>query len=174
LTSEVDLDDGYGPHAHRNIKLPLRNGKDTWNRFLLGVSLFGVIPSLALPPPEAALFWGGYLISAIITVALFGLLLGHLAARRQPRILKAMMATTGFAAVYWCRLDRSVPACGGLRQSLIVAPCCLNMKYAIVKTAPAMERSMHPKMTKKMTESTVFSPCLDGHTKVCQNDQWGQ
>ena len=106
--------DARDVHAHGHIHLGNKNHAEnaahrSHRHAALGVGvlhgaaggghLFGVIPSLALPPPEAALFLGGYLISAIITMALFGLLLGHLAARRQPRILKAMMATTGFAAV---------------------------------------------------------------------------
>lgn len=101
-------------HAHEHIHLAEKNHAQSaahrsHRHAALGVGvlhgaaggghLFGVIPSLALPPPQAAMFLGGYLISAIVTMALFGLLLGHLAARRQPRILKAMMAITGLAAV---------------------------------------------------------------------------
>lgn len=61
--------------------------------------LFGVIPSLAFPPPEAALYLLAYLASAVAAMAGFGLLAGQLARIGAGRHLRPVLISCGALSV---------------------------------------------------------------------------
>jgi putative Mn2+ efflux pump MntP len=61
--------------------------------------LFGVVPALALPTPDAAVYILAYLISAVCSMALFGGLLGHIAERSGTRWMRRLMVGSGAAAL---------------------------------------------------------------------------
>ena len=53
--------------------------------------LFGVLPSLALPTFDALIFLTTYLVSAVISMGMFGLLLGYISRDRGPRFIRRLM-----------------------------------------------------------------------------------
>ena len=60
--------------------------------------LFGVLPSLALPTHEAVLYLGAYFVAAVLSMGVFGALMGRLARGGGPRMMqKIMYATSTFA-----------------------------------------------------------------------------
>lgn len=61
--------------------------------------LLGVLPSLALPPTEAAIYLGAYFVSAVVAMVLFGALIGMVSNRRGPRTLRRLMYASSFAAI---------------------------------------------------------------------------
>ncbi len=61
--------------------------------------LFGVLPSLALPPAQAAIYLTAYVIAAIGAMAGFGWVLGAITSRGGPRGVKGMLYASGFAAI---------------------------------------------------------------------------
>lgn len=86
------------PDAHRRHRhAPL------WIGALHGVAgaghLFGVLPALALPPIDAALYLAAYLAGAIASMAAFAALLGHFARRGRPTLLRRLLQGTGVAAI---------------------------------------------------------------------------
>lgn len=64
-----------------------------------GGHLFGVLPSLALPPAQAALYLLCYLFSAVLTMGTFGLLLGKMAKQGGATLVRAMMVGCGVVAI---------------------------------------------------------------------------
>jgi hypothetical protein len=105
--------DARGPHRHFHVHVPgrlhTRAAHRTHSHAVLGVGflhgaaggghLFGILPSLALPPVEAAVYLGCYLVSAVLAMSLFGHLLGRLSQRGGPRRMRLMMAGSGAAAM---------------------------------------------------------------------------
>lgn len=67
--------------------------------FAGGGHLFGVLPSLALPPAQAALYLVAYLLGAIAAMALFGLGVGRVAAIGGTKTVRGMMYASAIAAV---------------------------------------------------------------------------
>jgi len=61
--------------------------------------IFGVVPALALPARDAAIYILAYLVAAVGSMALFGGLLGRLAQRSGTQWMRRLMMTSGFAAV---------------------------------------------------------------------------
>jgi ABC-type nickel/cobalt efflux system permease component RcnA len=61
--------------------------------------LFGVIPALALSPSDAAVYIAAYLVSAVVSMALFGGGLGQIIARGGEQGMKRLMAGSGVAAI---------------------------------------------------------------------------
>lgn len=70
-----------------------------------GGHLLGVLPSLAMSPPQAALYLVCYLVAAVGAMSAFGVLLGLAARQGGPRLLRGMMLTSALAAmgigVWW-------------------------------------------------------------------------
>lgn len=94
----VAVADHDHPDAHRGHRhAPL------WIGALHGAAgaghLFGVLPALALPTLDAALYLAAYLASAIASMAAFAALLGHLARRGRPGLLRRLLQGTGAAAI---------------------------------------------------------------------------
>ena len=67
--------------------------------------LLGLLPSLALPPLEAALYLAAYFIAAVLAMVGFGGLMGYFVRNRGPGVLKrAMYGSSALAivlGVYW-------------------------------------------------------------------------
>ncbi len=67
--------------------------------------LLGVIPALALPAAQAALYLAAYLVAAVISMAAFGGAMGLLAKRAGLRAMRGLMIASGVGAVavglYW-------------------------------------------------------------------------
>ncbi len=67
--------------------------------------LLGLLPSLALPPAQAALYLGAYFISAVGAMVAFGGLMGALVKRRGVAMLRGVMVTSSVVAIvlgfYW-------------------------------------------------------------------------
>ena len=61
--------------------------------------LFGVLPSMALPPFEAALYLGSYFVSAILTMSGVGTLVGKLAHARSPKAVRGLLYGSGLVAL---------------------------------------------------------------------------
>jgi len=64
-----------------------------------GGHLFGVLPSLALPPAQAVLYLIMYLLGAIASMALFGLGIGRVAAVGGAKTIRMMMYAASVAAI---------------------------------------------------------------------------
>ncbi len=107
---------GEGPHEHVHVHFKGEEGEHISHRhaalgvgFLHGVAgaghLFGVLPSLALPPTSAALYLAAYLVSAVSAMALFGGLLGRLALLKQGRAIRPAIISSGVVSIlvgaYW-------------------------------------------------------------------------
>lgn len=61
--------------------------------------LFGVLPALALPPVDAALYLGAYLIAAIASMSAFAALLGLVARRSGPQLLGGLLRATSAVSI---------------------------------------------------------------------------
>jgi hypothetical protein len=64
-----------------------------------GGHLFGVLPSLALSRPQAALYLLAYLVGAVASMALFGFTVGRAAALGGPRLIRGMLYSSAAAAI---------------------------------------------------------------------------
>lgn len=105
--------DERGRHAHLHVHLgdhphsANRHRTHSHAAFGIGVlhgsagggHLFGVLPSLALPPPQAAAYLAAYLVAAVASMAGFGLVLGRLASVAGGRPVRSLMQGTGTLAV---------------------------------------------------------------------------
>ena len=97
----------HGPDEARDHAAPAAHRAHTHAAVAVGMlhgaagsgHLLGVLPSLALPPAEAAAYLVCYLLAAVGAMAGFGLLLGRVAAVAGPRVLRGLMATSGGLAV---------------------------------------------------------------------------
>ncbi len=62
--------------------------------------LFGVVPALALSPAQSAVYLAAYLLAAVVSMSLFGGVLGRLAVRGgQLAVKRLMLSSGGVAAV---------------------------------------------------------------------------
>lgn len=98
------------PHLHTGQvahEHPRAHARHTHAAFGVGVvhgaagtgHIFGVLPSLALPAPQAAVYLLAYLVAAVLAMAGFGAVLGAIAGRSGARTVRALMAGSGVAAV---------------------------------------------------------------------------
>jgi hypothetical protein len=86
---------GEGPHLHHHAAF----GVGLFHGAAGTGHVFGVIPALALPPREAAIFLAAYLIAAVLSMAGMGWVLGAFARRlKGPGVLR-LMAVSGAIAV---------------------------------------------------------------------------
>lgn len=89
----VAADPAHARHTHAVLGIGFLHGAAG------GGHLFGVLPSLALPPAAAVVYLTCYLLSAVFSMAGFGLLVGRLTRRGGPRRLRLVMAGSGVLAV---------------------------------------------------------------------------
>ena len=61
--------------------------------------VFGVLPSLALPPAQAAVYLLAYLLAAVGSMAVVALVLARIAAVGGQRVLRGLMMTSGVMAI---------------------------------------------------------------------------
>lgn len=99
MDADHDAPGAHAGHSHAAFAVGLLHG-------VAGTGhLFGVLPSLALPPAEAAVYLAAYFVAAVAAMAGFGALMGTLTRGRSPRVLKNVMLGTSGAAVvigvYW-------------------------------------------------------------------------
>lgn len=102
------------PHRHlhlhataRDHDLPRAHARHTHTSFWIGTlhgsagagHLLGVVPSLALPPLEAALYLAAYLVAAVASMALVGLLLGRLSHAAGERRLRVVLTLASVATI---------------------------------------------------------------------------
>ena len=93
----------HSEEAHRHAHAALAVG------FLHGAAgvghLFGVVPALALPPPEASVYIFAYLFGAVASMATFGGIVGFVSTRGGPRFVPRLMVGAGLLSVavgiYW-------------------------------------------------------------------------
>ena len=64
-----------------------------------GGHLFGVLPALALPTPQAVLYLLAYLVASVVAMGAFAYGVGKLAARSGTAWIKRLMAGSGVLAV---------------------------------------------------------------------------
>lgn len=103
--------DGHAhPHLHAGAvvhEAPAAHARHTHAAFGVGMvhgaagtgHLFGVVPSLALPPAQAALYLGAYLCAAVLAMAGIGAMMGAIAKRSSSRALSQLMVGAGVAAI---------------------------------------------------------------------------
>lgn len=93
--SAVDHDapKAHAAHAHAAFFVGLLHGAAGAGH------LFGVLPSLALPPEQAAVYLGAYFVAAVASMAGFGAAMGMLATRTGPRMVKRLMMTSSSLAI---------------------------------------------------------------------------
>lgn len=96
---------GDGEHAHPHVHVGAGAHDDrahqahTHAAFGVGIfhgaagmgHLLGVVPALALPPLESAVYLAAYLGAAVASMTLFGLVLGEIARRAGRRALRGMV-----------------------------------------------------------------------------------
>jgi len=88
-----DVPQAHSRHGHAAFGVGMLHGA-------AGVGhLFGVIPSMALPPASAALYLGAYLVAAVASMAGFGLVLGRLSHRASARTMRGVLGACGVASV---------------------------------------------------------------------------
>lgn len=85
--------DAHRGHSHAAAAVGALHG------FAGGGHLFGVLPSLALPSAQAALYLATYLLGAILSMALFGLCVGRVTAIGGATAIRGMMRASAAAAV---------------------------------------------------------------------------
>lgn len=109
-THEHDDADHAHPHVHVGSvehEHPHAHARHTHAAFGVGMlhgaagtgHLFGVVPSLALPPMGAAIYLAAYLVAAVIAMAAFGAVIGVVARRAGDRTIGRLMVAAGGAAV---------------------------------------------------------------------------
>ncbi len=103
--------DGHAhPHLHAGKLVhehPGAHARHTHAAFGVGMvhgaagtgHLFGVVPSLALPPAQAALYLAAYLVAAVLAMAGIGAIMGAIATRSSSRALSQLMVGAGVGAI---------------------------------------------------------------------------
>ena len=61
--------------------------------------LFGVVPAMALSPADSAIYLGAYLLAAVVSMALFGGLIGRIVNRGGQRSVRTLMVSSGCIAI---------------------------------------------------------------------------
>lgn len=102
------------PHAHIHVHAQgephdagAHHRHHTRGSFLVGLihgaagtgHLLGVLPSLALPPVAGAVYLGCYGVAAVIAMGTFGLVMGIVGHRLQPKVLRGVMLGCGMLAI---------------------------------------------------------------------------
>lgn len=64
-----------------------------------GGHLFGVLPSLALPPMDAGIYLLSYFVSAVLSMAIFASFLGYISVHQGPLFLKRLMYGVSLSVV---------------------------------------------------------------------------
>jgi hypothetical protein len=64
-----------------------------------GGHLLGVLPSLALPPAQAAAYLSAYLVAAVASMTAFSVMIGRITGSRGPRTLRRILQGTAAASV---------------------------------------------------------------------------
>lgn len=100
--SKTDAHDGAAPaHAHRHAAF----GVGILHGLAGAGHFWAVLPSMAMSPPDAALFIGSYLVASVAIMTLFGVLLEHmvrvLGERSVPRLMLVAGATSIVVGTYW-------------------------------------------------------------------------
>jgi hypothetical protein len=105
------LDEAHGHlHVHvdeRDHAAPKAHAGHTHAAFGVGMlhgaagtgHIFGVLPALALPPGEAVVYLGAYLVAAVLSMTLVAVALGRLTQMGGPALLRGLMRGCGAAAV---------------------------------------------------------------------------
>ncbi|NOY27618.1 MAG: hydantoin utilization protein A [Oligoflexia bacterium] len=89
--SHVHLGDGahdsgaHAAHTHAAFGVGVFHGAAGMGHLL------GVVPALALPPAEAAVYLAAYLIAAVVSMALFGYALGEITRRAGVAVVRRMV-----------------------------------------------------------------------------------
>ena len=83
----------HGNHIHTAMGVGMLHGAAGAGH------LFGVVPALALPNADAALYIAAYLFGAVVSMAIFGGLLGTLLVRSGERRLRTIMMSSGGLAI---------------------------------------------------------------------------
>ncbi len=86
-------DQAHSVHSHAALGVGFLHGAAGTGH------LFGVVPALALPAPDAAVYILAYLVSAVGSMALFGGLLGQFAARSTTGWMRRLVWASGLAAI---------------------------------------------------------------------------
>ncbi len=92
-TGERHDSDAHVGHSHAAFGIGFLHGAAGTGH------LFGVVPALALPGPDAAVYIASYLVSAVCSMALFGGTLGKVVSLGGQRVMRGMMSTSGAAAI---------------------------------------------------------------------------
>ncbi len=64
-----------------------------------GGHLFGVLPALALPTPQAIMYLVAYLVASVVAMGVFALGVGKLAAKSGTQWITRLMAASGIVAI---------------------------------------------------------------------------
>ena len=91
--ADHDAPEAHRGHSHAAFFVGLIHGAAGTGHVL------AVIPSLALPPAEAAVYLGAYFVAAVLSMTAFGALVGAVARRQGPVALKRIMYGASGAAV---------------------------------------------------------------------------
>ncbi|MCK6505115.1 hydantoin utilization protein A [Myxococcota bacterium] len=97
------------PHVHLGAHAHDLQAHQGHSHAAFGVGLFhgaagmghllGVVPALALPPAESAVYLAAYLVAAVGSMALFGLVLGELARRAGRAALRGLVLAASLFTV---------------------------------------------------------------------------
>jgi hypothetical protein len=85
--------DPHETHSHAAMAVGMLHGAAGTGHVL------AVVPSLALPPQQAAVYLAAYFVAAILSMTGFGELMGRVVRGGRPRALQATMYATSLAAV---------------------------------------------------------------------------
>jgi VIT1/CCC1 family predicted Fe2+/Mn2+ transporter len=64
-----------------------------------GGHLFGVLPALALPTPQAVMYLAAYLVASVVAMGAFAYGVGKLAAKSGTEWINRLMAAAGVVAI---------------------------------------------------------------------------
>ncbi len=92
--SNHDNSQAHKGHSHAAFMVGLLHGAAGTGH------LFGVLPSLALPPQQALVYLSAYFVAAVAAMAGFGALMGVVTRDRGPEVLRRAMYCTSSAAVF--------------------------------------------------------------------------
>jgi hypothetical protein len=86
-------DPGDTSHHHAALGVGILHGMAG------GGHLFGVLPALALPTPQAVMYLLAYLVASVVSMGAFAFGVGRLAERSGTAWIKRLMAASGMVAV---------------------------------------------------------------------------
>lgn len=91
--SEEHSPAGHADHSHAAFWVGALHGTAG------GGHLLGVLPSLALPPTQAAGYLIAYLVAAVASMTAFSVMIGRITGSRGPRTLRRILQGTAAASV---------------------------------------------------------------------------